>query len=171
MKISQKLTKSDLEELVYLAEEVISESGAQKITTAISLFRELQHRAYLAPSNYHFIRECLISIGRDDLADMLPTQEDETLTHTLSELSFDDTKIPSNQKKLLFSISDQMRTEDVKKMAYLCSCEAEEGLQLVKMLEQKGFINFDYVSGVLTEIGRRDLSKLLAAGVPSKHWH
>ena len=174
LKISQKLTKSDLEELLYLAEEVLSESGAQKITSVISLFRELQHRAYLGPNNYDFIRVCLLSIGRHDLADMLPTKEEENLAQTLSELSFSSTKKPCStpdQKKLLLSISDQLRVEDVKKMAYLCSCEASEGLELVQMLEKKGLIgnnNYNYISEALTEIGRRDLGKQLEASAPIK---
>ena len=163
LKIGQRLSESDLEELLYLAEEVLSGGTRQKTTSALSLFRELQHRDCLSPHNYDFLRGCLLGIGRNDLVDMLPNEED--LAQTLSALSLKQCRSPTlDHKKLLLSISDQLRVEDVKKMAYLCSCEAKEGLELIQLLEKKGVVksdNYNAICDALTAIGRSDLSKLL----------
>lgn len=169
LKIGQQLTQSDLEELLYLCEEVLSESVTQKITSATSLFRELQHRAYLAPNHHGFVKERLLNIGRDDLANMLTKNEDENLEQTFSNLTIGDAKKSNDQKKILLSLSNQLRVEDVEKMAYLCSCEAKEGIQLIMELEKNGWIknnNYDYISSVLMEIGRCDLAGQFKASTP-----
>lgn len=167
LKISQKLTDSDLEELIYLSEDMLSESTAQKITSATLLFRELQHRACLAPNNYHFVRTSLLCIGRNDLANMLPSKDDENISQTLEELRTIQCRSSNqDQKKILLSISNQLRVEDVEKLAYLCSCDAKDGLELIQRLEQRGVVennNYDRISDALMEIGRCDLGIMLRA--------
>ena len=176
LKLSQRLTKSDLEELVFLCEDVLTESTAEEIKSAISLFRELGHRDYLGPGEYDFIRECLLNIGRVDLANILPGKEEnsDNLLQSFSQLSTGEkirtnhcTEIGnsvSNWKKTLLHISSQLRAKDLEKMAYLCSLNINNGgLSLIKSLERRNVIkegNCDYLSDVLSEIGRCDLSKL-----------
>lgn len=179
LKLSQRLTKSDLEELVFLCEDVLTESAAEEIKSAISLFRELGHRGRLAPGDYDFVRECLLNIGREDLANILPEKQENSdgLHQSFSQLSTSEkirtnrsTEIGnsvSNWKKTLLLISNQLRAKDLEKMAYLCSFNVNSGgLSLIKSLERRSAIkegNCDYLSDVLTEIGRCDLSKLCKA--------
>ena len=74
MELSQKLSKDDLNNLVYSCESILPLSTAEKITAGIHLFRELKHRGYLGPANYDYLRKQLVLVGRHDLASMLPDQ-------------------------------------------------------------------------------------------------
>lgn len=166
LKLTQKLTDCDLEELLFLCESVLSESTAESIKTATSLFRELEHRAYLAPNEYDFLKDCLLNIGRSDLAYMLPAKEEDDLVESLKELNVTDAKGSTSvfgKKKMLLHVSNQLRRQDLEKMAFLCSCEVQEGFCLIQGLERNGSIsdeNYTYLSDMLTEIGRSDLVRL-----------
>lgn len=167
LKIIHKLTTTDLEELVFICEDVLSESTAEEIQSATSLFRALEHRGKLSPQDYNYLRECLTNIGRDDLASLLPENQTNKSLISLSGLSLNEingSTLKSAAKKTMLYISNQLRKRDLDKMAYLCECEAKGGIDLIQTLERNGKIsdgNHDYLSGVLTEIGRNDLGRLL----------
>lgn len=169
----QKLTGSDLEEMVFYCEPLLSESTAEGTSTAMALFRELEHRACLGPHHYDFLRECLLSVGRRDLADTLPNA---SLPKMLSGLNLEGGEeeregerervgeLASSPKKTLLHISRQLRRGDLERMSYLCSCEVREGLHLIQTLERNGHIrdgHYDYLREALETIGRHDLGNLL----------
>lgn len=181
LKLAQQLSQTDIEELVFICEGVLPESTTEGIKTAISLFRELEHRAYLAPNDYSFLKECLASIGRLDLASMLPATDNHRLSDAFSQLSCNDSveKRDANaalkrrlpEKKTLLYIVDQLRREDLKKMSFLCSSEVEGGLKLIEQLERTGLIcdgNYNYLADILKDIGRHDLSLMFQSTEESK---
>ena len=170
LQLVQRLSTADLEEMIFICEDVLSESTAEEIQSdksATSLFRALEHRGKLAPNEYEFLRECLVNIGRDDLASLLPRREADQVTASLAALGLNETekRVPNfAAKKLLLHISNQLRRRDLENMAYLCECEAGKGIELLQTLERNGCIsagNYDYLSCVLFEIGRNDLGQLL----------
>lgn len=167
LKIGHKLTNSDIEDLVFMSEGILSESTAEGIKSATGLFRELEHRGVLAPNDYEYLKSCLLDIGRNDLAAFLPTAEDEIgLVESLRELSVMEsmhTSVAAGKKVLLY-ISKQLRSEDLQKLAFLCSCEVQEGLELIQTLERNGSIrdgNYKFLADLLMEVGRCDLAKVL----------
>ncbi len=166
LKVGQRFSYEDMDGILFLCEGVLSESTTEKIKSPTALFRGLEHRSYLAPGNYTFLKGCLMSIGRVDLADMLPTKADQ-LRVAFSDLNIDNSKKSSpgmEKKKVLNQISSKLRREDLDKMAYLCSCEVKGGLELMQTLEKRGLIheqNYDYLIEILAEIGRCDLSNML----------
>ena len=61
-----------------------------------------------------------------------------------------------NRKSILMQISNQLRKDETRKMAYLRSCNSDEGLSLMEELEHKGKIsenNYDYLAEHLNVIG------------------
>lgn len=160
--LSQRLSREDLEQMVYICEGVIPESTAEGINTGIYLFRELEHRTYLGPGSYEFLKELLINIGRNDLASTLPsTNNEKMMTSSVCKPTVCST---SGRRLVLLNISSELRKEDVKKMAFLCSSNTKEGLSLMEHLESEGKIsndNYDYLADCLSEIGRQDLLQLL----------
>lgn len=157
--IAQRLSQYDLEQLVFICEGVLPESTTEKIHSAISLFRELEHRTLIGPGEYNFLKGIFISIGRNDIASTLnkliippPVRKSG-----LYVSSFD-------HRSLLMKISSQLRKDDVQNMAYLCFCNANEGLSLIETLEHRGLIsndNYDFLAERLSDIGRHDLCQLL----------
>ena len=156
--ISQRISHNDLEQMIFICEGVLTESTSEEIQSAFSLFRELEHRNFLRPGKYDFLKEILVDVGRNDLACTMPSNI------TLSSIGKSVLYSSSTRRSILMQISNQLRKEDVRKMAYLCSCNSDQGLSLMEELEHKGKIsdnNYDYLAERLIEIGRHDLSQLL----------
>ena len=168
--ISQGISQTDLEHMVFICEgEVLPESTAEGIQSAIGLFRELEHRTFLGPGKYEFLKEVLVSVGRNDLASTL-----DSLTNSIMEAVSDDEDSvvhSSSSRSILIKISNQLRREDVRKMAYLCCCKSDRGISLMEELEHKRKIsnnNYSYLAERLSDIGRYDLSQLLLSYVAPK---
>ena len=168
VKVSQCLSLCDLEELIFLCEPEISESVAEEIHSGISLFRTLEHRALLGPNNCDFLRWCLVNIGRQDLASMLPADQKD-IADAFSHLNMEDkhTKCSATvlTKEKMLHISTRLTRKDLEKMSYLSSCEFRDGLSMIQELEKNGWIqdsNYTYLSELLTAIGRCDLGRIVA---------
>lgn len=175
-KLGQRLSSSDVEDLVFISEAVLHESTAEGIKTATGLFRELEHRAFLAPGDYTFLKGSLMNIGRNDLADMLPSIKEDHLSQAFSSLNCSDTSTQAKkycpaveEKRVLLHISNQLRKEDLEKAAYLCSSEIHGGIHFIQYLERNGIVrdgNYGHLAEILIEIGRDDLSQLLKSTDP-----
>ena len=160
--ISQRISLNDLEQMVFICEGILAESTTEEIQSAFSLFRELEHRTLLGPGQYDFLKEILFDVGRNDLATTLSSQKENTAI--LSSVGKSLAYSISKRKSILMQISNELRKEDIRKMAYLSSCKSDKGLSLMEELEHKGKIsdnNYDYLAECLIEIGRQDLSQLL----------
>lgn len=72
--LSQRLSKEDLNNLVFACSDVLPPSAVEQISTGIHLFQELKQRDYLGPANYDYLRKQLTLVGRHDLAFLLPDQ-------------------------------------------------------------------------------------------------
>ena len=72
--LSQRLSKEDLKSLVFSCGNILPRSAADSITAGTDLFRELNQRGHLGPSNYDYLRDKLEQVGRIDLASLLPDQ-------------------------------------------------------------------------------------------------
>lgn len=147
--------------MLFICEGVLTESTAEGILSVFSLFRELEHRTILGPGKYDFLKEVLVSVGRNDLASMLATITRKSMMPTGGKSI---AHFCSNKKSILMHISTQLRKADVRKMAYLCCCKSERGLSLIEELEHKNKIsdnNYDYLACRLSEIGRHDLAQFL----------
>lgn len=58
--ISQHLTAEDLTSLKYLCKEIIPAGRAERITSALEFFSELERRKLLSDENRHFWLQCSI---------------------------------------------------------------------------------------------------------------
>ena len=72
--LSQRLSKEDLKSLIFSCGDILPRFAADSITTGSDLFRELNQRGHLGPSNYEYLRDKLEQVGRNDLASLLPDQ-------------------------------------------------------------------------------------------------
>ena len=90
LKFSSALSAEDLANLIFCCEEFIMEAKAEKISSGIELFKALKHLDLLGPDKYEYLREQLVTVGRLDLASLLPTP-------LLTVLC----RIPSNQISVL----------------------------------------------------------------------
>ena len=137
------------------------ETNAEKITTAISLFRELEYLALVEPGKYDFLNEVLETVGRFDLSRLLSFMTSQV------KIIFGKKSVPEptdNKRALLVRLTGQLRKSDVKKMAFMCGIHVEDGLDLVQDLEHKGLIsldNFSFLENCLGAIGRQDLGQML----------
>ena len=74
--LSQRLSKENLDNLVFACSDVLPPSAAEQIFSGIHLFQELQQRDRLGPAKYDYLKKQLILVGRNDLASMLPDEFD-----------------------------------------------------------------------------------------------
>lgn len=160
--IGQKLSKQDLEEMLFICEAFISESTVEDVPSATVLFRELEHRILVGPGQYDFLKTILNSIGRVDLANKLPqpNQKQKVMVDAIVKKAS-----TTSKRSMLLVVSDALRKKDVQKLAFLSSSKYSDGISLIEGFEDKGLIstdNYDYLTGKLGEIGRYDLSRLLA---------
>ena len=191
-KLSQRLSKDDLDNLVFTCGSILPISTAEKITTGIHLFRELKQRGHLGPANYDYLRQHLVLVGRHDLASMLPGQfeilfgqssvQDKgyfgcfvspTAPDTLSSIinvsllkycGHTDTE----SRMFLVHLSQQLNLEDAKQLAFLMYPTHSQvtALQFVELLEREGGLHsinvFSRLSACLETVGRVDLAQQLS---------
>ena len=71
LRIAKLLSKEDVDEMVYLAEDFVPRSEARQISSGVDLMRCLEHHGRLGCGRYHYLLDCLKAIGRLDLATSL----------------------------------------------------------------------------------------------------
>ena len=191
IKTSQMLSKDDLKNLVFACGDVLPSAAADKVTAGIDLFRELKQRGYLSPSNYGYLKEQLVVVGRDDLASMLPdpvnVSDEENdgrygcfccvdspmkvsipaSLRVCAEDSGSDTAYP--HRMLLMHLSEQITNEEAQKLALvmcpeLCD-ESIDAFGLIRYLLSNRDITSTNFLKVLTTtlivIGRTDMAQFL----------
>ena len=141
--LSQRLSKEDLKSLVFSCGDVLPRSAADSITVGTDLFRELNQRGHLGPSNYDYLRDKLELVGRNDLSSLLPDQfeilfgqvsnKEKMLfgyvsspmvpTAAVCPMNFQLTKFMSApsvaNRMFLLQLSEQLTSEELEKLAYL----------------------------------------------------
>ena len=186
--LSQKLSKADLNNLVFSCGDVLPASSAEKITTGTDLFRELKQRGHVGLTNYDFLRQKLVLVGRKDLASTLPDQfeilfgheriTDQNYLGYVVSPSAPPPAVPMNlwfcqsnaeSRMFLMYLSEQLNTEEVRKLAFLMyphnGCLTT--LKLVELLDSEGGISsmraIEHMSTCLEAVGRVDLANMLDA--------
>lgn len=141
--LSQRLSKEDLKSLVFSCGDVLPRFAAESITAGTDLFRELNQRGHLGPSNYDYLRGKLEQVGRSDLSSLLPDQfeilfgqvrDEENMlfgyvsspavpTAAVCPMNFQLTKYTSApsvaHRMFLLHLSEQLTSEELEKLAYL----------------------------------------------------
>ena len=185
--LSQRLSKDDLNNILFSCGDILPLSTAEKITTGIHLFRELKQRGRLGPANYDYLRKQLVLIGRHDLASMLPDQFEILFGRSTvrdkgyfgcfispnAPLNVIDTSVldysqPSTESRvLLIHLSQQLNSEDAKKLAYLMYPTHNEisAPKFAELLEKEGGLHsynvINRLSSCLNVVGRVDLAQQL----------
>ena len=187
-RLSQRLSKDDLNSLVFSCGNILPPSTAEKITTSYHLFQELKQRGHLGPVNYDYLRKQLVLVGRHDLASMLPDQF-EILFGRSSVRSKDpfgcfaspsapDTDLvnvsmlkyfhPNTESRmLLMHLSEQLKSEDAMKLAFLMYPTHSQvtALDFAEHIEREGGLNsvdvVNRLSSCLEVVGRVDLAQVL----------
>lgn len=66
--IASQIESHRLERFKFLCKDLIPEGDMERISSPDALFIELEHRMLLGPNQVEFVRQCLIQVGRNDLA-------------------------------------------------------------------------------------------------------
>ena len=165
--LSQKLSRDDIESLVFSCGDILPPAVANKITNAADLLRELKQRDQLRPTNYDYLREKLELVGRNDLAVLLPDQVEVYFGQPVPNLQrktflgFVDSPsasllVPQDLQSLKFCppnsaprvfvmhLCDQLSSEDMKKLTFLMNLPLHNdrvtSLELAECFERKGGI-------------------------------
>ena len=181
--LSQRLSKDDLKNLTFSCGDVLPLSAAEKITAGTDFFRELQQRGHLGPTNYDYLREKLVLVGRNDIASELPDQfeilfgqESDRSTYfgffasravpVTVPINFQMPKCcPPNVAHRMLSVRlyEQLTSEDLKNLGFLmCPSHDQDqitALELANLLEREE--SMSYLSSYLEAIGRVDLTQFL----------
>ena len=189
IKISQVLSKDDLKNLIFACGDVLPPAAADKVTAGTDLFHELKQRGRLGPSNYGYLREQLMVVGRDDLASTLPDQvdvfdeeNDGSKTYFCCVGNPEDHIIPANlqlhpagrdatysYRMLLMYLSEQITNEEAQKLAFvMCPELCDESVTpfgFIRYLSRNRDITsasfVDILSSSLNVIGRIDLAQFV----------
>ena len=177
VKVGQRLGSKDLDELKYLCGDIVASSALDCVKSPTDLFTLLQYHGHLSPGCYEFTKRSLSSIGRDDLASMLPDPTNDALTKS-QPVSLCQLK----HRMMLVSIADQLRREDTVKMAFVGKgivetpdqnepSNAVMGLGVFANLEDSGFLRpgcYSFLCDLLRLIGRCDLADFIC-GFPARN--
>ena len=68
LRVSQLLSRSDVDEILYLSEDFIPQSEVEQISSGVDLMRCLERYGRLAPGKYNYLLACLKEVNRLDLA-------------------------------------------------------------------------------------------------------
>ena len=164
LNISKKLTKEDLEGLLYLIQDILPKDAAAKIDSGIQLFQQLENQGYLGLNDYTQLKNWLEDVERNDLAKLLPVDSDlQVVCYNPSVQQ----KIEESHRFLLISVSSCLRVRDLHQLCYLCAipkCAVHgitESYQLFEELEKQdrlGSGNYGFLQKCLCSIGRDDLA-------------
>ena len=191
LQISEDLSQWDLNDLLFCCGDHISESEASKVSKGIDLFVILGKRNLLGPGQYGYLRECLTTIERRDLASRLPSELEAVLSqvptcnksivHNSADIKsrFSPPAFLSGGRalvhrdssvspRLLFlRVAERLSSDDALNLAYLCSVELSgevSGVKVLFQLEKAGVIDPsqpETLAKILQSIERKDLVSLL----------
>lgn len=172
IRISQGLDGSDLNDLKYLCGAVAPESALENVETSTDLFTLLQYHGSLGPGCYDFIKTSLLSIGRNDLASILPNSQENDVQYCCNVQSKDYS--PVKHRSMLVTIADRLRREDIVKLVYISTGKVKisdstgqlgdsvlAALQILAGFEEANLLQCDsysVLSDLLRQIGRCDLA-------------
>ena len=188
--LSQRLSKDDLDNLVFSCGSILPLSTAEKLTTGIRLFRELKQRGHLGPTNYDYLRKQLVLVGRHDLASMLPDQFEilfgqstvrdkeyfgcivspaapNTVSNVVNVSSLKYCHTNTESRIYLLHLSKQLNSEDANALAFLMFPTHSQitALEFVELLEREGGLHsinvINRLSTCLEAVGRADLAQQL----------
>ena len=156
--LSQRLSNEDLKSLIFSCGDVLPRFASDSVTAGTDLFRELNQRGHLGPSNYDYLRGKLEQVGRNDLASLLPDQFDILFGQvsdtektcfgyvsspavpavTVCPIKFQLTKFTSApsvaHRMFLLHLSEQLSSEELGKLAYLiCPKHCDDQLTAAKL--------------------------------------
>ena len=167
-RISNDLSRQDLEELKFSCRDIVPVSRMEKIHTGIDLFAALEERDYLRIDKLDFLVGCLTSINRQKLLDYLYSGGFHVPTPTVRE---------ELTKQELFTrclqhVSQQLQAYEVEKLAYVLAGSLLEtnkaniysAYNLFTLMQQQQLItpeNLDQLYTELSGIGRKDLCKVI----------
>lgn len=175
LKVSQRLGEADLGDLKYLCADIVGESALGDVKTPTDLCTLLQYHGHLGPGTYDFLSRALSSIGRDDLASMLPESEESTFECCAALPTKNDCEL--KHRMMLVAVADRMRQEDIVKLMYVTAGKiraADNGakvtgdaigaLQVLAGLEESNLLccsSYSVLCDLLQQIGRSDLADLV----------
>lgn len=175
LKISQSLSEADLGDLKYLCGDIIGESALGNAKSCTDLFMLLQYQGQLGLDNYSFVSRGLSSIGRADLASMLPEAEESSVECRGDVLPQRDCEL--KHRMMMLAVADRMRREDVVKLLYVTSGKVQVlhsgkkvtgdaigALQVLACLEESKLLHcssYSVLCDLLQQIGRSDLADLV----------
>ena len=120
IRIGQRLSHSDLTDLKYLRGDILAESAIENAKTATDLFKLLEYRGFLGPDYYAFIKEGFMSMGRNDLAKLLPIPPENAIqdncVHDNGHQPDSHRDTQHDYQTMLVRIAGEMRSEDVAKL-------------------------------------------------------
>lgn len=179
LKVSHDLSDADLGDLKYMCGDIIGEAALEEVKSAIGLFTLLECHGYLGPSCYNFLSKGLSSIGRNDLASMLPG-EDKLMESYAGECAGPPrSDCMLKHRMMLVAVADRMRRGDIVKLMFVASGkvkvhdtsarvtdDAIGALQVLAGLEESSLLccsgNYSNLCDLLQQIGRSDLADLVA---------
>ena len=174
VRIGQSLSSSDLSDLKYLCGDILAESAIGNVQTATDLFKLLEYNGFLGPDYYAFIKEGFMSMGRNDLANLLPNPLEKNVKDCHSQdkpKTYQETQY--YHRNMLVSIAGKMRSEDISKLIYVSTGRVSAihdadstsvSLNVFALLEEAKMIssgNYTLLSDFLHQIGRHDLADFL----------
>ena len=188
--LSQRLSKDDLDNLVFSCGNILPPSTAEKITIGIHLFRELKQRDHLGPANYDYLRKQLVLVGRHDLASILPDQFEilfgqstvrdneyfgcivsptapDPVSNVVNVSSLKCSHTDTESRIFLVHLSQQLNSEDANALAFLMFPTQGQitALKVAELLEREGGLHsinvISRLSACLEAIGRVDLAQQL----------
>ena len=146
----------------------------------------MKQRGQLGPTNYDYLRDQLVLVGRNDLASMLPDHLEVYVSQSSVQneqffgcvASPPAPSIPANlqwmkscphnlvHRMFLMYLSEQLSSVDAKKLTFLMSPhQCQDQLPSFMFLEKEGGVFslsfISYLSSCLEAIGRADLAQLL----------
>ena len=166
LKLSQQLSRKNLDDLKFLASSILSEGELAHIESSTQLVQSLHQAGHLV-GGQDTLKHWLVEIGRSDLAGELPGRLAEVERYLL----------PSERRERLhryrlLEVSESLRRDEVRRLVYLCPIlpqslydSIKEGIQLFQELEQRGRLgtdNYGYLIECLEQLGRVDLATKLA---------
>lgn len=177
LKVSHGLSDADLDDLKYMCGDIVGEAALEDVKSAVDLFTLLQYHGYLGPSCYNFLSKGLSSIGRNDLASMLPEEDVlvESYAGHCAGLPRSDCML--QHRMMLVAVADRMRREDIIKLLFVASGkvkvhdagarvtdDAIGALQVLAGLEESSLLccsGYSNLCDLLQQIGRSDLADLV----------
>ena len=172
LKVSHDLSKADFNDLKYWCDDIIAEAALEKVTCATRLFTLLQYHGLLGPGCYNFMSKALSSIGRKDLASLLPQDEKLIEYYKFDGLS---SECVLKHRLALVAVAKRLRKEDIHNLLFVTSGkvksaevtdDAISSLQVLAGLEESSLLCCFNLCDLLQQIGRRDLADLVT-GFPS----